>query len=259
MIGKILKYQLHDVLRSKWIIIYSLFFFITTLVLLRFEDNTTKIFISLMNIELFVVPLVSIIFGTTFFYNSKEYITFLLSQPLKRKDLFIGMFLGLSLPLSFSIIISVTLPILFLISKQNYEIILLVNITALLLTNIFVALSFLISVLNDDKAKGLGISILLWLIFAFVYDGIFLLAIISFNDYPLEIPTLILTSLNPIDLSRILILLKTDISVLMGYTGAIFNNFFGGAIGFAISFLSLVLWAILPFSFGLKYFNKKDF
>ena len=118
------------------------FLFITTLVLLRFEDNTTKIFISLMNIELFVVPLVSIIFGTTFFYNSKEYITFLLSQPLKRKDLFIGMFLGLSLPLSFSIIISVTLPILFLISKQNYEIILLVNITALLLTNIFVALSF---------------------------------------------------------------------------------------------------------------------
>ncbi len=36
-----------------------------------------------------------------------------------------------------------------------------------------------------------------------------------------------LSALNPIDLSRILILLQLDVSAMMGYTGAVFKDFFG--------------------------------
>lgn len=258
MISKILKYQLHDVIRSKWIIFYFLFFLGISFVFGKFEDNPTKIFVSLMNISLLVTPLVSIIFGTTYFYNSKEYMIFLLSQPIKRKELFVGMFLGLALPLGFASTIGMTLPIIFLISSESIQILFLLNIISFLLSMIFVAISFLISVINDEKAKGLGVSILVWLIFTIIYDGIFLLSLILFNDYPLETFSLVLLSLNPIDVARILILLKTDLSALMGYTGAIFVDLFGNIVGYLISIILLILWAFMPFIFGLKLFKKKD-
>jgi Cu-processing system permease protein len=51
---------------------------------------------------------------------------------------------------------------------------------------------------------------------------------------------------NPIDLSRTLILLKLDISALLGYTGAVFKQFFGTDKGLYISIFMLILWTIIP-------------
>jgi hypothetical protein len=42
---------------------------------------------------------------------------------------------------------------------------------------------------------------------------------------------IILSALNPIDLGRILFLMKFDIAALMGYTGAVFQRFFGSGLG----------------------------
>jgi Cu-processing system permease protein len=81
----------------------------------------------------------------------------------------------------------------------------------------------------------------------------------TFNEYPLEKFALFSMALNPIDLSRILILLKLDISALMGYTGAVFNQFFGNSIGIFISFLILLFWMILPILLFLRKLKKKDF
>jgi Cu-processing system permease protein len=69
---------------------------------------------------------------------------------------------------------------------------------------------------------------------------------------------LILSGLNPIDMGRILILLKLDVSALMGYTGAIFQNFFGTTSGIIITTLVMFLWTILPVSLSLAKFKKKD-
>jgi Cu-processing system permease protein len=68
----------------------------------------------------------------------------------------------------------------------------------------------------------------------------------------------ILSFLNPIDLSRIQILLRMDISALMGYTGAIFREFFGNATGIFLSFLGLFIWIIFPLMVSLKKFKRKD-
>jgi len=66
------------------------------------------------------------------------------------------------------------------------------------------------------------------------------------------------SGLNPIDLGRILILLQLDISALMGYTGAIFKDFFGSKLGATIAAFVLVLWAVLPLLWSLRKFNAKD-
>ena len=100
-------------------------------------------------------------------------------------------------------------------------------ITGTFLTLIFTALAFNIALSNENKIKGFGYAILLWLFLAIIYDGLFLMTLVMFEDYPLDKLSLVGTMLNPIDLSRTLILLKLDISALLGYTGAVFKQFFG--------------------------------
>ena len=64
---------------------------------------------------------------------------------------------------------------------------------------------------------------------------------------------------NPIDLSRILILLKLDISALLGYTGAVFKDFFGTMVGSLTSLSVLFLWVCLPLLNIMRVVKKKDF
>ena len=138
----------------------------------------------------------------------------------------------------------------------NFNILL---ISGIFLTFIFTGISFLIAVRNENRIKGFGIAILVWLFLAVIYDGLFLLSLIVFNDYPIEKLSLFLTMINPIDLSRILVILKMDISALLGYTGAVFNKFFGTNTGTLLSLLMLVVWTILPIFGFLYYVKKKDF
>lgn len=92
-----------------------------------------------------------------------------------------------------------------------------------------------------------------------VYDGLFLMSLIIFEEYPLDTFSLVSTMLNPIDLSRILILLKLDISALLGYTGAIFKKFFGTDLGFLTSMAILLLWTALPIGILRYKAKRKDF
>lgn len=67
-----------------------------------------------------------------------------------------------------------------------------------------------------------------------------------------------ITAFSPIDLARIQILLQLDVSAMMGYTGAIFKDFFGTVTGLVVSFLLLCLWVIVPYFISLRKFKSKD-
>jgi Cu-processing system permease protein len=128
----------------------------------------------------------------------------------------------------------------------------------LFLTVVFVSIAMLAAGLTRDKAKGIGLSILLWLYLSLIFDALVLFLLFQLQDYPLENVMVILSFLNPIDLSRIQILLQMDISALMGYTGAIFREFFGNSTGILLSFLGLFIWIIFPLMISLKKFKRKD-
>ncbi|MEX0360854.1 MAG: ABC transporter permease, partial [Allomuricauda sp.] len=132
-------------------------------------------------------------------------------------------------------------------------------VTGAFLTFIFTALAFNIALSNENKIKGFGYAVLLWLFLAVIYDGIFLISLIIFEEYPLDTFSLVSTMLNPIDLSRTLILLKLDISALLGYTGAVFKKFFGTNFGFIISMGVLMIWTILPVWRMVHKAKRKDF
>ena len=105
----------------------------------------------------------------------------------------------------------------------------------------------------------MGFVILIWLILAVVYDGLVLFIVYYFDEYPLEKVMIALSIINPIDLGRLLFLIKFNISALMGYTGAVFQQFFGSILGIIISLFFLIVWIIVPFFLGSFYFKKRDF
>lgn len=254
--NKLLKYILFDVLRSKVVIVYAIFLMIFTFSIIYIGNDSAKATISLLNIVVMLVPLISIIFGTMYFYNLREFNELLLSQPVSRKSIIMGEYIGLSVSLALSFIIGVGIPLFFNgISEGSIYLL----ITGTFLTFIFTALAFLSSVISSDKVKGMGLSLFIWFYSAIIFDGLLLFILFFFNDYPLEKPALILTFFNPVDLARILVLLKLDISVLMGYTGAVYRNFFGTLTGIILSIFFLFIWAVIPAIISMRIFSKKDF
>ncbi|MBN8861789.1 MAG: ABC transporter permease subunit [Sphingobacteriales bacterium] len=252
---KILKYVFTDILRNKIVIGYTLFLLILSMSVFNLEDNSAKGLLSLLNIVLIIVPLVSIIFSTIYIYNSLEFIELLVSQPLRRKHIWSSLFAGLAGSLCTSFFIGTGIPALL---YAPADIALVMTGMGLLLTIIFVAIALLAAVITRDKAKGIGIAIFLWLYFSLLFDGLVLFILFQFQDYPLEKFMVGASMLNPIDLGRILILLKMDMSALMGYTGAVFRELFGTATGFMIAIFVLIAWAALTFWLSLRRFNRKD-
>jgi Cu-processing system permease protein len=252
---KLLKYIITDIIQNKIVLIYTAILLVISFSVFNLETSASKGVASLLNLVLLIVPLISIIFSTIYIYNSSEFIELLVSQPLKRKTIWISLFLGLSISLSVAFVVGVGIPVL-LYHADTTGIILILS--GLFLTIAFVSIALLAAGLTRDKAKGIGFAIALWLFFAIIFDGVVLFLLFQFQDYPLENAMVVMSFFNPIDLSRIQILLQMDISALMGYTGAVFREFFGSATGIALSFAGLSLWILVPLLFSLRTFKNKD-
>tara|TARA_R110002051_G_scaffold87336_2_gene153587 strand:+ start:8852 stop:9634 length:783 start_codon:yes stop_codon:yes gene_type:complete len=256
---KILKYSFYDLMRSRWSYVYFLFYLALGFVLLFLNNDVSKAVITLMNIIIVLVPLIGTIFGVMYFYNSKEFTELLLAQPIKRSSIFLGQYFGVAGSLTLSLVLGLGIPFLaygLFKSDAIFDFSLLL-ITGAFLTLIFTALAFNIALSNENKIKGFGYAVLMWLFLAVVYDGLFLMSLIIFEEYPLDTLSLAATMFNPIDLSRTLILLKLDISALLGYTGAVFKQFFGTNTGLIISILMLLIWTVLPI-WRLAYKSKRQ-
>ena len=253
--NRIIKIIFLDILKNKIIVAYTLILAILSWSSFGLEDNSAKGLLTILNIILFTVPLVSILFATIYLYNSAEFIELLLSQPIKRKKIWLSLFLGLSLSMVLAFFIGAGIPLL-INAPDSVGIMML--IIGSLITLVFVALAFLSSILTRDKAKGIGIAIMGGLYFALLFDGLILYLLFQLSDYPIEKAMIVVTAFSPIDLARIQILLHLDVSAMMGYTGAIFKDFFGTSVGLLISFLLLCLWVIVPFFISLFKFKNKD-
>lgn len=237
--NKVTKYVVYDIVRNRFVMGYTLLLLAITMSFFSFESDPNKGLLSLLNIILMVVPLVSIIFSTIHFYNSYEFIELMSAQPLSRKRIFLSEYVGVAASLSLAFLVGVGIPTM-LFEGSSRGVILLIS--GLLLTLTFVSLAFLAAVITRDKAKGIGLALVIWFYFSLVYDGLVLGILFSFSDYPLEKAMLILTALNPADLARIMVLMKMDISALMGFTGAVFQDFFSTNYGLIIAFSILLGW-----------------
>lgn len=257
----VVRYELRDLARSRWLVAYVLFFAVAADTLFRFSGADPRALVSLVNVVLLVVPLAAVAFGTMHFYNRREFVELLLAQPVARRELFAGLYLGLALPLSAGVIAGLALPALlhgaWTAALAGTLVVLLA--VGVALTLIFTAIALSVAVRLDDKVRGLATALAVWLGFALLYDGLVLILVSIFADYPLERPLLAVILANPVDLARVLLLLQVDVSALMGYTGAVFARVFGGIGGVLVAAAALAAWVAVPAWLGARAFVRKDF
>lgn len=253
--NKITKFVIIDIMRNRIVFAYTLLLAALSWSVFSLEDNSTKGILTLLNLVLLYIPLFSIIFATIYIYNSSEFIELLISQPIKRKKIWLSIFSGLQISLILAFLIGAGIPIMCFASLKLGLMLVLIGC---IISAVFVSIAFYGAIYTRDKAKGIGIAILLWLYFALLFDGLVLFLVFQLSEYPIEHPMMILSAFSPIDLARILMLLQLDVSSMMGYTGAVFKEFFGTNIGFVISIFVLAMWIAVPFMLSLRKFNKKD-
>lgn len=261
ILAKVMRYELSDVVRSRWLSSYTLFFLLLTEVILRFSGSTANALASLVTVVQIIIPLVNVVFGTMYLYNAREFTELLLAQPVDRRQLFGGIYLGLTLPLSLGFALGVTVP--FALHgvddpAQRTTVGLLIGV-GIALSFAFTGIAFLLALRIEDKAKALGAAIGIWLLTTVLYDGLVVLLTAMFADNPIERPLIALMFLNPVDLARVLLVLRLDESALMGYTGAVFKNFFGHTAGTTLALLTLSVWAVAPALAARRTFRRKDF
>ena len=151
---KLLKYVVVDIIQNKIVLIYTFLLLVISFSVFNLENSSAKGLLSLLNIILIIVPLICIIFSTIYIYNSSEFIELLVSQPLKRRTIWLSIFSGLSSSLSLAFFIGAGIPILLYHADSTGFMMI---ATGLLLTVVFVSISMLAAGLTRDKARGIGL------------------------------------------------------------------------------------------------------
>jgi len=252
---KIIQIVFSDITRNK-----TTLFFIFTLAAMSWtsfiiEDNVHKGLLIIMNVILFIVPLMSLLFSTVYMHNCKEFIILLLSQPIARSTIWRGIYTGVSSSLCTAFLFGAGIPIL----VYSFNLLgLLMLCMGLALTLVFVSLAFLICSYIADKSKGIGIALVLWILFDIIYDGATLFIMFQLSDYPIDNLMIALLMFNPIDLARLQLLIQLDVSAIMGYAGAVFKNFLGITAGMMVTVVVMVFWIVLPYGLSIRRFNRKD-
>jgi len=241
--------------------VYTLFFTFLAEGLIRFSGSDAKAILSLTTVVLIVIPLVTLVLSTIYVYNAREFTELLLAQPIKRSSMFAGLYLGLTLPLAGGFAAGVASP--FIVRGGGDPALRGALLTLLaigvVLTGVFTAIAFWIALRAEDRLRGLGMALGVWLLLGLLYDGAVLVVVAVFADYPIERPLLALSFANPIDLGRMIMLLRLDVAALMGYTGAVFQRFFSGASGVALASTALAAWMVVPLGLSARLFRRKDF
>ena len=256
---RIARYGMRDLLRSRWLMAYALFFFVATFALARFSDTEAKALLSLANVVLLVVPLANVVFGTMYLCGSREFVELLLAQPVRRSTLFGGLYAGLAVPVALASAAGIVLPFLLRgAGAGTLRTVASVALIAALLSAVFTSIAAVIAYAIEDRVRGLVVAIGAWLLLAVLYDAAVLMAAVQFADYPLERAMVGAMVANPIDLARLLVLHQFDVAALLGYTGAVFQRFFGGS-GAFVAAVAALLWIALPAFAGARLFHNKDF
>jgi Cu-processing system permease protein len=257
---RIARFGMRDLARSRWLGAYAGFFACGAWALFRFSDTEQQALLSLVNVALFVVPLASVVFGSIYLYGSREFIELMLAQPVARKHLFAGLYLGLVASMAGAVGIGLGVPLLvFARTADSIVPSLTLVVMTVALSCAFTGLAAIIACRIEDRVRGLALALGVWVLLAVVWDAMVLLLATQFADYPIERGMLVAMVANPIDLARLLLLFQFDVAALLGYTGAVFQRFLGAGPGSLIAAAALAAWAVVPAAIGRRLFHSKDF
>ena len=258
--------------RNKWTIIFAVVFGVLIASIAYFGmkaegfsgmQNFTRTSASILNLVLYIVPLISLAMGTLSFTGDRGSAELLFSQPVEASQIVAGKMLGLFYSIALSMISGFFLAggiILLQSGSEGLTSYFVFVLLSLALALVFLAQSLLVVTLAKRKAKAFGVSLFLWFFFVLFYD---LLAIgISLFLSGSSVNIFLFLSLfgNPVDIVRVTSLIIFDNVTIFGPAGAALLRFLGGASLSVILLVSAALvWTVVPTCLSVKLMSKQDF
>lgn len=253
---KLLKYEFLNIIRSRWVFFYSAFLFLLSLVFLYVSGSPRKAIVTISSVITVLVPLTSILYTTFYWYNSDRMTELLLTQPIERKTVLFARFWAMSLSLGAGFAAGVAIP--FLLRGAWGLDLLWITIFGGFLAIVFCGIGLLIAIRVNDKMRGVGLAFAIWFYFVLVHDMIILTVLILAKDYPLDFLASLLTSLNPIGLTRVVLLVQQDASMLLGHSGALVRESLLGNSGVLVAGGIFISWLVIPMILAYRNFAKRD-
>lgn len=217
---------------------------------------------SLLNLVLYIIPLVAVTMGTLSFSSEKSSSELLFSQPITRTEILIGKLAGLFAAILTSTLIGFGLGGLIIAAKAGTEGFVRYPIFvgfALLLALIFLSLSALVSAICQRKAKAFGVALFVWFFFVLFYDLLVIGGTFVFKERTAN--TFIFASLfgNPVDMVRVASLIVLDGKEIFGAAGAALLKVLGGEVGGVLLLVAaLSVWIITPALFAQRLLKRQD-
>ncbi|MBL7982583.1 MAG: ABC transporter permease subunit [Flavobacteriales bacterium] len=252
---KVFKYTLIDLARNRFVLGYALLMLLVAQGLFALEGDPTKALLSLVQVVMALVPLIALVFTVVYMYDTIEFTQLLAVQPMTRSAILGGQLLALATALLLAQAVGLGLPLLV---HSPTMAALVLSLSGSVLVLVFAALGALIALKQREKARGVGVALAIWFLFVLVYDALLMWAMFTLSDYPIEPFVVPLAGINPIDLARIMVMLQVDLAAMMGYSGAIYKNFFGSVGGTVVAALILLLWIAIPVLLAFRVFKRKD-
>lgn len=217
---------------------------------------------SLVNIVLYLVPLVALVMGTLSFTSEKSASELLFSQPVTRTEILLGKFLGLFVSILTATLVGFGLAgIVIAANAGTYGSLRYPAIVAfsLVLALIFLSLSAAISALCRRKSKAFGVALFAWFFFVLFYDLLVIGATFLVDERSAN--NLIFGSLfgNPVDMVRVASLITLNGKDIFGAGGAALLKFLGGeTLSLALLLIALSLWIVVPLFVAHRLLRQQD-
>jgi Cu-processing system permease protein len=225
-------------------------------------QNFTRTSASLLNLVLYVVPLVALVMGTIAFTGDKGSTELLFSQPVSRGVVVGGKLLGVFGSIALSTLIGFSIAGVMIVSDQGtgglarYASFVLMS---LLLSLSFLSLSLLIATAGRRKSRVFGMALFLWFFFVVFYDLAALAGTLLLKGETANTALFLSLFGNPVDMVRVASLIALDDVAIFGAAGAALVRFLGGgALSIALLVTGLAAWIVLPLVAAGRMLRRQD-
>lgn len=262
--------ELNNTFKNRWIILYSLSYFLVGEGLTQFSllgvsnlglEAVGRITAALINVILYLTSILSLILGGLSIIGEKEsgILEWLYSEPISKSEIIISKFIGLLISISTATILGFGLTGWFLAlyfpPNDMIKYTMLIPAT-IIFSATCIAIGMLISVISKNKLEAFGLVFVLWLVMIFIYDLVLMGLTISLDLN--EQMVFVLTILNPFETSRILMMYIIDPTLtFLGSTGTYTTRDLGSMLPFVLV-ITLILYVIIALLSAIFIFIKRD-
>ncbi len=260
--------EVKESLKNRWFVLYTICFSVLALLLLFFASLREEVAgfsafgrtaASLINLVLIFIPLISLVTGAISISNERENgtLSYLLSHPVTRSEVFLGKFIGLLLSIWVSISLGFGIAGMVIAIKGsggNGSKYLITAFLSALLAASLLSVGFLVSAFSKKAARAIGVAVFLWLAFI-IFGDLGVMGTTVAMDLGIK-QVFILALLNPAEVFKIAAVLNLSPGFeVLGPVGIYAVRTFGHGGTFSLLFLIMILWIVIPLGCALLGFS----